>query len=137
MEKTKLGLSVSVMGVVLTLLGYYAGYVITGLAVAWVLLQEENEGLKKHAVRVLFLMLLFSVGSTAIGLIPDVVNLVLSFLRLFNVHVYIDVLDSCFNFLYSVWSLLRLAVFAILAVGGLTKKEIKIPVIDKLAEKIL
>ena len=28
MEKTKLGLSVSVMGVVLTLLGYYAGYII-------------------------------------------------------------------------------------------------------------
>ena len=123
MEKTKLGISVALTAVVVTLLGYYGGYVIGGIAIGYVLLQEQNEWLKKHALRVLALMLSFSVASTLLWLIPDVLNLFYSFMELFNVHIYINVVNSCFNFLGNVLSLLKTVVFVLLsAVAGICVK---------------
>ena len=137
MEKTKLGISVALTAVVVTLLGYYGGYVIGGIAIGYVLLQEQNEWLKKHALRVLALMLSFSVASTLLWLIPDVLNLFYSFMELFNVHIYIKVVNSCFNFLGNVLSLLKTVVFVLLAYSAFTQKEFKVPVVDKLIEKVL
>ena len=137
MEKTKLGISVALTAVVVTLLGYYGGYVIGGIAIGYVLLQEQNEWLKKHALRVLALMLSFSVASTLLWLIPDVLNLFYSFMELFNVHIYINVVNSCFNFLGNVLSLLKTVVFVLLAYSAFTQKEFKVPVGDKLIEKVL
>jgi uncharacterized membrane protein len=137
MEKTKLGISVALTAVVVTLLGYYGGYVIGGIAIGYVLLQEQNEWLKKHALRVLALMLSFSVASTLLWLIPDVLNLFYSFMELFNVHIYINVVNSCFNFLGNVLSLLKTVVFVLLAYSAFTQKEFKVPVVDKLIEKVL
>ena len=137
MEKTKLGISVALTAVVVTLLGYYGGDVIGGIAIGYVLLQEQNEWLKKHALRVLALMLSFSVASTLLWLIPDVLNLFYSFMELFNVHIYINVVNSCFNFLGNVLSLLKTVVFVLLAYSAFTQKEFKVPVVDKLIEKVV
>lgn len=137
MEKTKLGISVALMAAVVTLLGFYGGYIIGVIAIAYVLLQEENEDLKKHALRVLALMLGFSLCSTLINLIPNVLNLFYSFMELFNVHIYSSVISSCFNFLGNVLSLLKTVVFLLLTYGALAKKEIKLPLVDKLINKVL
>ena len=42
MEKTKLGISVALAAAALYFLGLFGGYIITGIAVGYVLLREES-----------------------------------------------------------------------------------------------
>lgn len=137
MEKTKLGLSVGVLGAVVCLLGFYGGYVIAGLAVAYVLLQEENEWLKKLAVKVLAILLAFSLASTALHLLPNVLNVFYSFLRIFNVHVYVEIINTLVDFISSALSLCKTLVFLALAWNALKEKTVKVPVLDKLLDKYI
>lgn len=136
MEKSKLGISVSLLATVVCLLGYYGGYVIAGIAVGYILLKEESEWLKKTAAKVLVLMLCFSLASTVINLIPTVLNVIYSLVNIFNVSFYLYVIDRIVNFLSSVLGIVKLAVFMLLGFNCLTGKDIKIPLIDKLLDKL-
>lgn len=137
MEKTKLGISVSLLAAAVCLLGYFGGYVITGLLVGYILLKEENEGLKKLSVKVILVMLVFSVLSTLIGLIPSLENLISSFIQIFDADFYTQFADRVFNFLYNVLSLLKTVVFLLLGYSALTGKTVKIPVLDSLVDGLL
>lgn len=135
MEKSKLGISVSLLAAAVCLLGYYGGYVITGLLVGYILLKEENEWLKKLSVTVVVVMLSFSILSTAVSLIPNVLNVGYSFIQIFNGDFYIYFIDRIFNFLSNVLSICKMAVFLLLSYFALTGKDINIPVLDKLLDK--
>lgn len=135
MEKTKLGIPVAVAAAAAWLLGLYGGYVITGIFVGYVLLMEESQNLKKCCLRVLALMLTFSVALTAINLLPNVLDLIYSLLRIINVHFYLEIVHSFFNFLYSAVSLAKTVLFLLLGAAALLNKEIKIPVLDPVIEK--
>ena len=56
MEKTKLGISVSLMAAAVYLLGLLSGYTVTILLVGYILLKEEDMWLKKQSVGALALM---------------------------------------------------------------------------------
>ena len=137
MEKTKLGISVSLFAAVAALLGLYGGYVIVGILLGYVLLKEENAWLKNFCVKVGFLMLAFSVASTAINLVPNMFGLLYDFLGIFGVNFYLSFVGSFFGFLSSILSALKPVVFILLALCGLMNKEIKIPVVDKFLSKHL
>ena len=87
MQKTKLGISVTLMVAALYFLGLYGGYIITGILVGYILLKEDDQGLKKEAVRVLLLMILFSLAGTALNLIPNIFSIFTSLLEIIDVHV--------------------------------------------------
>ena len=76
MEKAKLGIAYNVLAAIVCLLGYYGGYVITGIFTIAVLFTEENPWLKKYCVKTLLLMLVFSLLYTVLGLIPDILGIV-------------------------------------------------------------
>lgn len=137
MTKSKLGISVSLLAAATWLLGYYGGYVITGLAVGYILLKEEDEWLKKMAARTIVMMLAFSVASTVINLIPTALNVIYSFVQIFNADFYIYFIDRIFNFLSTVLSVVKLVVFLGMGFIALTGKEFKIPVLDKWLDKLL
>ena len=132
MEKSKLGLSVAVMGAIVYLTALFGGYTPLLLVAGYILIVEESTQLKKTAITAFLLMLVFSAVNFVIGLLPDILDIFYSFLQIFKVYVHLNVIDSIANFLYSAVSLLREIVLIGLAVLALMKKPVNIPFINKL-----
>ena len=142
MEKTKLGIPATLMAAIICLLSYYGGYVIAGVMVGYVLLMEENESLKKLALKVLTILLTFSVINTVLTLIPDVISTIRSLIYVFDEYAYSEEfigagLNRFVNFLSYLLSLVKTVLFLLLGYFSLTGKEFKIPVLDDLFDKLL
>ena len=135
MVKSKLGISVGLLGALCFLLGLYGGYVIAGVVVGYILLKEENVWLKKLAVKVIALMLTFSLASTIINLIPNLLDILYSFLGLFGRPLYLSFIEGFFSILSQVLSLIRTILFLAMGALALAQKTIKIPGIDDLINK--
>lgn len=137
MEKTKLGIPVALMALIVCLLGFYGGYVVAALVIGYVLLKEENEFLKKLALKVLVLLLTFSLLSTLIYLIPNVLNVLYSVIHIFAPEFYVYFIDQIFNVLGNILSVVKTLVFLALSFYALQGKEFKIPVLDEQLDKLL
>ena len=135
MQKTRLGISVPLMGLIVCLCGMFAGYTVAILVAGYKLLAEENIWLRKTAAKVIALMLAFSVLSAIVGLIPDVWGVIENFIGIFKEYFYVSFIDRIFNFLSSVVSLARFFVFALLSYKALTQGTIKVPVVDTILNK--
>ena len=140
MEKTKIGISVALMSAIVCLLGYYGGYTVAVLVLGYVLLVEQSAALKRLAVKVLAVMLAFSLLNTLVGLIPDIVSLFRSLIYIFDEYFFVENydnwLDRLFNFLYSVIALVKMVVFLLMGIHALAGKEVKVPVLDKALNKL-
>ena len=137
MEKTKLGISVGLMGALLYALGLFGGYFLTVAAVVYVLWREESVWLKQTAVKALALTFLFPVISLAIGVIPDLVGLVQSVMNLFDEFFSMEVILEIEAILRSILNILEYVVFILLGVMTLGKKTVRVPLVDALVEKHL
>ena len=137
MEKTKLGISVTLAVAALYFLGLYGGYVIAGVAVGYILLKEEHAGLKKDALRVLLLMILFSLLGTAVNLIPSVLNIISNLLEIINVHFYFTFFHRFFDVLASVVALLKTVAFVLAGLAAVFGKSVTLPVIDPIINKYM
>ena len=135
MQKTKLGISVGLMGLIMCLAGMFTGYVAAVVIAGYILLAEENIWLKKTAAKVICLMLAFSVLSAAVTFIPTVWSAIESFVQIFSPYFFSSVFHQIFSFFSEVVSILRTVVFAILAYKSISQGTIKIPVVDGLLDK--
>lgn len=135
MEKTKLGISVGLVGAILYCLGLFGGALVTIAAVAYVLIFEENEWLKKTAVKVVVLMFFFPVVQYAVGLIPDLIRIVFDVLNMFKVYSNIEIVYSIENLFYDLVVIVKYVVFAIFGVMALSQKSVKIPLLDNFLDK--
>lgn len=137
MQKTKLGVSVAVLGAAVYFAGLFSGYTITIIMAGYILLMEENVWLKKSAVKSVALMIAFSALSVLLGLIPDAVGVIDDIVGIFGGSFYISVLTNIFYMLRSALSLLQKVLFLILGLKALNQGTIKVPVIDKLVDKCM
>jgi len=84
MEKTKLGISVGLLGAALYFTGLINFFVLIILA-GYVLIFEKNEWLRKSAVKAVMVVIAFSLVSVLIGIsnsILDILNIPLSWIRI-------------------------------------------------------
>lgn len=137
MNKTKLGVSVGLMAAILWLLGYFAGYTVIAIAVGYVLLVEDSGWLKKQALRVIGLMLLFSLISTVINAVPSLLELWYSIRSLADKYTYYEDVHRVFNLLGTILSLVKTWTFVIMGVLMLFGKNFKVPVVDSLIDKLV
>ena len=135
MEKAKLGIAYNVLAAIVCLLGYYGGYVITGIFTIAVLFTEENPWLKKYCVKTLLLMLVFSLLYTVLGLIPDILGIVYSGAGIVGFNLYFGAVESVFSMLRQIVDLGEMVLFILMAIFALAKKNFKLPVIEKLVNK--
>ncbi len=135
MEKAKLGIAYNVLAAIVCLLGYYGGYVITGIFTIAVLFTEENPWLKKYCVKTLLLMLVFSLLYTVLGLIPDILGIVYSGAGIVGFNLYFGSVESVFSMLRQIVDLGEMVLFILMAIFALAKKNFKLPVIEKLVNK--
>lgn len=137
MDKTKLGISVCLMGALVYLCGYL-GITALVLVGGYILLKEESEKLKKCVAYALVLYLAFLAVSLVIGLVGNVFDILN-----FNGWMYsVDVISTIYSIIRAILSTLssivtvaEKVVFGLLAVCMLLGKEIKIAFLDKIVEK--
>lgn len=137
MEKTKLGISVCLMGALVFLSGYL-GITALVLVGGYILLKEENEKLKKYVAYALVLYLAFLAASLVVSLIGGVFDILN-----FKSWMYsVDVISTIYSFIRAVLSTLssiisvaEKVVFGLFAACTLFGKEIKVAFLDKLVEK--
>jgi len=137
MEKTKLGISVALMGA-LTFLCGYLGITVLVLVGGYILLKEESQTLKKYVVYTLALYLAFLAITMVIGFaggVLDVLNINSWMYKVKVINSIYGFIRTCLSTISNIVSVVEKVVFALLAVMALAGKEIKFAVLDKFVEK--
>jgi hypothetical protein len=137
MEKTKLGISVGLMGALLYAIGLWGGYFLIIAAVAYVLIREESAWLKQTAVKALVLTFVFPLLYLAIGVIPDLVGLVGDVMNLFDEALDTEILDEIVMLLRDIVNIAEYVVFVLMGILALGKKTVRLPLIDAAVKKHL
>lgn len=134
MEKTKLGLSIPVVGALTHLLFLFGGYTPGLLLVGYILICESDAGLKKTAVTATLAALLFSAANMLIGLLPGVGEVFGNLVAIFDEYLDLDILHYFAAFLSSIVSLLKTFAFVALAALTLLGKPLKLSFLDDLMD---
>ena len=135
MQKTKLGISVGLLGAALYFLGLFSGYLATVLVVGYVLLCESDEWLKKSAVKAIALLMLFSLASAVITLIPNAISFIDSVFTVFGGDFHIYFITNVINVITTALSIAQKLLFLLLGLMAFKKETIKLPVIDDFINK--
>ena len=135
--KTKLGISVGLFGAALYFSGLFGGYLVLLLLAGYVMLVENNEWLRKTAVKAVTLLIAFSLLPTLIGLIPSLIGWINGILRVFSDEVSIStsLLSKIVNVIDSTIDIGRIVLFVCLGIKAFNQGTIAIPVVDGVADK--
>ena len=134
--KTKMGISVGLMGAALYLVGIF-NFLAMILLAGYVLLMEDNAWLKKSAVKVVAIVMCFALVNSILGLgssLFGAINVIFgwfgadfTFRLSYPVNLDLLVLRSL--------DLLRDLVLIILAIKALTQGSLKVPLVDSIVDK--
>lgn len=135
MEKTKLGISVGLMGAAVYLLALVGGYTPLLLIGGYIFLKEENLWLKKNVVKAFVISLACSLIYYALGLIPDVLGLLLDAIGLAGLNISLSFIN---NIVYLLRDAVNIVETVILLLSGLTALNlgtVKVAFVDDIVEK--
>ena len=137
MQKTKLGISVGLLGAALYFLGIFSGYLVPVLLAGYILLCEENEWLRKAAVKAISVMVAFSLMSTVVSLIPNFMNFIGYLVSMFGGSFYIAILSNLVSAVVTALNILETLLLLGLGIKALNQGTIAVPVVDKLINKYM
>lgn len=137
MQKTKLGVSVGLLGAAIYFSAAFGGYLAMFLVAGYVLLFEENEWLKKAAVKAAVLLITVGVAISVIDLIPDVIGWLSTFLSIFKVYFTANTVNAIFDTVTGAIGIIRTVFFLVLGVKALNQGDVTVPVVDNLINKYM
>jgi len=137
MEKTKLGISAGTLGAAVYFSAALLGYISLLIVGGYILLVEKTEWLKKCVIKAVVLMLLYSLLSTVIGIIPQIFTLGSEEVLFGSYYLYMAGAYQIVSVALVVLNLVRIGLFIALGVKALSEKTIVIPVVDRLIDKYM
>ena len=137
MQKTKLGISVGLLGAAIYLTGLFGGFFASVILTGYVLLFEENEWLRKNAVKAVTLMVFFSILVTVLNLIPNVIGCISNVVAIFSKTFEISILTYLVNALISAMGIVEKILFIGLGMKALNQGTISVPVVDRVISKYM
>lgn len=137
MQKTKLGISVGMLGAAIYLTGLFSGYIVAVLMAGYILLFEENGWLKRSAIKAVSLMVFFSFVVMLINLIPNAMSCISYIAAIFGANFYVGFISNLINAITSVIDMIEKVLFIGLGVKALHQGTITVPVVDKLISKYM
>ncbi|MCR5808853.1 MAG: hypothetical protein K6G56_04760 [Clostridiales bacterium] len=137
MQKTRMGISVGLLGAMLFFAALFGGYVAAILLAGYVLLFEENAWLKKSAVKSVALLVCFSILTALLGLIPSLIGFIDSICYVFGGGFSISIISKILNVITSALSIIRTVLFLLLGFKALNQSSINVPVVDDLINKYM
>lgn len=135
--KSKMGISVGLLGAALYFSGLFNGMLLILILAGYVLLVEDNEWLRRTSVKSVVLYVMFALLSSLIGLIPDAISFIGSFLGIFGGGLSIPFITSVVSFIDKGLALFKVILFIILGIKALNQGTIVIPVVDKFVNKYI
>lgn len=137
MKKTKLGISVGLLGAAIYFMGLFSGYLVVVLLAGYVLLCEDNEWLKKSAVKAVSVMALFSFLITVVNLVPNAISVIDYIVSMFGGNFYVAFLSNLVSAVVAVLNIIEKLVLLGLGVKALNQGTIAVPVVDNLINKYM
>lgn len=137
MQKTRLGISVGLLGAALYLTGFFGGYVAALLLAGYVLFFEENEWLKMTAVKAVTLMVFFSFLAGVITLIPNAIGCIDSILAIIGISFRISFISNLVGAVTNILDILEKLLFLGLGFKALNQGTIPVPIVDKMVNKYM
>lgn len=137
MQKTRLGISVGMLGAALYFMGLFSGYLVAVLMAGYILLFETNEWLKKAAVKAVSLLVFFSLLIAVINLIPNAISFIDNIAAIFGGNFSVVVLSRIVTVIVSALDIIEKILFIILGIKALNQGTISFPVVDKLISKYM
>lgn len=133
--KTKLGISAGLLGAAIYFAALLGGYTPVILLAGYVLLFEDNEWLKKSAVKAVALMISIGFMINVIGLIPDLLSWISSLVSVFKGSFNYGIVSSIISVITKAIDIVRTCLFLILGVKALNQGSIAVPFVDKIINK--
>lgn len=135
MQKTKLGISVGLLGACVCLATLFSGYLAAIVLVGYILLFEENEWLKKNSVKALAFGMMITLVTYVIGLIPDLLSWFNSVFRVFNGSFNYGFTSSIITVINGALDIIEKCVLMLMGVKALKLGTVNIPVVDNVVNK--
>ena len=117
--------------------GLFSGYLVVVLLAGYVLLCEDNEWLKKSAVKAVSVMALFSFLITVVNLIPNAISVIDYIVSMFGGNFYVAFLSNLVSAVVAVLNIIEKLVLLGLGVKALNQGTIAVPVVDNLINKYM
>lgn len=133
--KTKLGISTGLLGAALFLTGLFSGYTVLTLLAGYVLLFEQDEWLKKTAIKAFTVCIGFSVLSALVGFVPNAINLIDAVASVFNGTFYIGFVSNIVNLAQVILTVAEKVLLLLLAFKALKHSTVKINIVDRLIDE--
>ena len=137
MQKTRLGVGVGLIGAAMYFIGMFSGYLAVIVLAGYVLLCEEDEWLKKTAVKVLSLMVVFSLLTGIINLIPDVMDCLSNIIKGFYGYLVSGILARFSSLAVVILEIIQTILFIVLGFMAFKQKTIAVSPIDKMIDKYM
>ncbi len=137
MQKTKLGISVGLLGAIFLFVCLFGGYTVAVLIAGYILIAEDNAWLRRTAVKGIVLMLIFTIVSALLNLIPGAFSIVNETLTIFNTSFYPRVISRIFTLFNSLLTYGERILFLILGFKALKQETLVIPPLDSFIGKFM
>ncbi len=137
MQKTKLGISVGLLGAAIYFTGLFSGYLVAVLLAGYVLLCEDNQWLRRSAVKAISVMVAFSFLITVVNLIPNAISVIDYIVSMFGGNFYVAFLSNLVSAVVAVLNIIEKLVLLGLGVKALNQGTIAVPVVDNLINKYM
>ncbi len=133
--KTKLGVSAALLGAAVCFLALVGGWIPTILVAGYILLFEANDWLKHIAIKAVAVIIFFSLLSTIVGFVPNIITLIDDVANIFNGTFSIAIISKLVALVNTV--LLVAEKILLLAMGfkALHQGNINFGVVDKLISR--
>ncbi len=115
--------------------GHIWGYFTAVFLAGYVLLVENNEWLRKNAVKAIVLMIIFSIVTAIINLIPDAISCVEHIMSAMGLVFSENCLSNLIAAITSVIDICQKLLFIILGTKALNQGTIHIPSVDRFINK--
>jgi len=134
MQKTKVGISVGLFGAALYFVGLISIIPLVVMA-GYVLLFEENEWLKRAAVKAVAVVIFFTILSTIIGLISNSTSLLTDIVNLLNGTINMSGLNRILSICRLIVTIAQSLFLLMLGFKALTQGNIKLGSVDSTISK--
>lgn len=132
MQKAKLGISVGLLGAAVCFAAIFGGYTAVVLIAGYILLMEENDWLRRTAVKAAVLMVFFGFLLTLIGLIPDLMSWISSIVDVFDGDFNYSIVNAIVSVFTKAIDMIRTCLFLLLGAKALNQKTIAVPFVDSI-----
>lgn len=137
MQKTRMGISVGLLSAAIYFTALFSGYLAPVLLAGYVLLFEENDWLKRNAVKAVVLMTCFSFVMAVIGLLPDLISFINDVFVVFDESFHVAIISKVLQVVTSAISILEKVLFLALGLKALNQGSFSVPVVDDMLNKYM